>query len=326
MPIFTLSKYLFLTFSIGLVISHNAASSMQQTTGTPLPQVPEHFDHRIDGCPANSMCTINMGKIRKLWIRLLKDLNKNSKSQTINGPDQLASLNKFASENGFLIPSWAAIKANLNPEASEAQNKIKDIGEINQDSMSNQFFTQNLPPLAYWDSACPSHTSKDWQIVPVVSFEKVKSMDAYFNLHSTPYQFFQPLWLGETSSTGVNSFQIVSGIRGETPIAIHDGGLIYLMEEEGVYYYLQIKNSRPTFLSKPNDKQQWQFQEFERIECPKETKDLLSNYQQTLLIFMQEKRKGVELPIPIFSQLECFKVSSRDQKKSLIVANPISCL
>jgi len=71
---------------------------------------PYMIDHPNLGCPANSHCSAEFGKKRKIW----SDMILRIKNQLEKSP--IEALEKVRQNSGFPIPVWATNKSLENPE------------------------------------------------------------------------------------------------------------------------------------------------------------------------------------------------------------------
>lgn len=195
----------FLTFI--LVLSTNTSSQVHTAPSAPKDQQkdfsaeefkPHMVDHFNQGCPANSECSPEMGKLYKRWTDTLNNFGKEKEGHRL--------LEKFRQNNGVPFEIWTTKEA--DPKEG----------------------------LVYWDSPCEEHNLEGKPHYGI-GFAMIKSLKDLKKLEDQKKIFLRTLTLSEGKGKSVTTYKT---LRGETPLYIENGNLIYQKMDEGVSYGLSV--------------------------------------------------------------------------------------
>ena len=191
---------LFIFFSWHSAIEVAWAQDTETSLSANLSSNPQLLFHPIDGCPANSKCTADLGKVRKMWIEELKKFQANKNS--------LAGLKKFQQNYGIPFNLW------FRPGIPKGQ------------------------AYALWDSPCDLHRNKrSPRYIGYIFLSQVTqdSVSHILKKYQNTIEFHH-VYLFKGNNAPV-PFTIP---RDEYPIEIQGQKLVFLAEDEGVIYQYQI--------------------------------------------------------------------------------------
>jgi hypothetical protein len=232
---------------------------------------PHMVDHENLGCPTNSSCDKETGRLFGRWIELLKQ-----------GKKAQPELNAFIAQHGYPFKVWSLLSA---PSSSPK------------------------PGLISWDSQCEAHRPKadavasqpveppvDQALVFVKSLQPEKYPDLLFD------QAY--LSDGLSDQSPVVAFTVP---RATSPYSADADGLVFLEEEEGVYYYLKIdpKGKISVEMERPAKKASAQ-----EVECPK------------FMLVHLAKNPPKKM---IYQSYFCKKISSSKEARDSLVLLPFAC-
>ncbi|HAZ12667.1 MAG: hypothetical protein A2X86_11280 [Bdellovibrionales bacterium GWA2_49_15] len=228
LKMFFLSSKFLLTFYILAWIDSGPAR------GDDSPFQPHMLLHTIQGCPANSICNEEMGKRRQAWLSLVKQV----RDKKLN----LMALEEFRKNQGFPFNVW--LKGDMQPK-DEVTTPPADLGKLK---------VTDKGPIAYWDSPCEYHRKQEQPIHTAQIFLKDlsrKSKEQIARNFQGTVQLQKAYLFGPNIEKAPSEFVIP---RDEFPLYLTPQKLVFVLEEEGLFYHLGIDHSGNINIAEPATK------------------------------------------------------------------------
>ena len=228
LKMFFLSSKFLLTFYILICFNPSFAQDNEKSFQ------PHMLLHSIQGCPPNSMCNEEMGKRKQEWLNLVKQVRDKKQG--------LMALEEFRKKQGIPFNVW--LKGDLQPK-DDASTPPADLGKLRVSEMG---------AVAYWDSPCefhrkqeqPTHTAQIFLPGPTA-----KNLAAVTRISKASIQF-QKAYLFEQNGEKPPREFIVP--RDEFPLYIMPQKLVFVLEEEALFYHLSIDHLGETHITEPGTK------------------------------------------------------------------------
>ncbi len=252
-------KYLFMFCAFILCVKINiseAASDFEIISEKPQEKkfktmTYDDFEHPNMGCPENSLCEKEMGLHRKKWLTLLRDIRDKSLPEKI----KVKRLEEFRRKHGIPVGFLAQ------------KTQEKDLWKILWSSECRWHRTEKLEDKVFYGNAFVSELSKD---VAFVRYgEKVSKVTVDENFQLDPITVY----------SGKKTYHYYAP-KGEIPLYLQKGKLVFLRDDEEVFYGLEIAPSGKWKITSSENKNQSRFfAGSEDTKCPEEVKPLKPFYQ-----------------------------------------------
>ncbi|MBI2520970.1 MAG: hypothetical protein HYV97_11150 [Bdellovibrio sp.] len=196
------------------------------------------------------MCNEEMGKQRQKWLSVVKQV----RDKKLN----ITALEDFRKNQGLPFNVW--LKGEMQPK-DEITTAPADLGKLKVNEKG---------PVAYWDSPCEYHRKQERPIHTAQIF--LKGLAAK-SLATTIRNFHGMIQLQKAylfdQNVGPNGTPLLSEFvipRDETPLLILPKKLVFVMEEEGLFYHLNIDHSGDIQITEPTSNNSNQLSE--SVACP----------------------------------------------------------
>lgn len=162
---------------------------------------PHMLFHENEGCPANSGCSVEMGKRYQKWIDAV--------SQVQNQKNSHLYLEEVRKVTGVPIDLWIPEKASEEKE------------------------------LIYWESPCRQHNIEGQEKIGI-GVAMAKSLDHLKKLEEQKKVFLRRLYRLKNQKGEEPKIEEFFSLRGENPLYLDGDRLIFQRSAEGNYYALSI--------------------------------------------------------------------------------------
>lgn len=218
---------------------------------------PHMLGHIYDGCPDNSECSEETGKLRKKWLSLISDkkLRKNNK---------LAALKFFKKKNGVPVGYW--------------------------------FIPQKVLPkeIIYWQSPCQHHNKKKEGEKKLIDLkDKIKISESFIStfqqlndLKIKEERVFIPVTYTLNAQKQALPYYYP---RGDLPTMVKNNKLYFVREDEGHYYSMTVDQKGRIDIS-----QSFTPKEFpEEVKCPDSLLNLMKKKHEGLNLYQSYFCKAI---------------------------------
>jgi hypothetical protein len=222
--------------------------------------------HEIEGCPINSICSLELGKQRLHWDKFIHELQL--KGYSSSDKNKVKLLDDYRKKFG--LPVGHYVLGSLLKKVAEHRpilwDSHCDYQKVDKDGSS----------LYLGESFVQQTTNNTIDFVQQGKYQSLSLQD---------WMMFTPALLIQKNFSSSKVFRIPNG---DFPVMLSHGDMTFLRDEEGLYYYLKITDTGQwSVVPKPSVKN-----EFRLMECPSEKKiktifheDLMQTIPKNILCY-----------------------------------------